>query len=178
MNRFFRYILVTDNGTAPSADDELLSLATCKPSIRRSAKPGDWVAGFMPRPFERGLIVYAGRVGQICEWTDYARAYPQRRDAVYAPDGAGGFKRLKPSYHNDPELIRKDLSGPALVFEKERSWYFGSSPLALPPALAHLAPSGKGHRVNGAGPADILTFESWLREQRAPGAHAPPRHAH
>lgn len=176
MSRFFRYILVTDNGTAPSIDEKLLSLATCKPAIRRSAKPGDWVAGFMPRPFERGLVVYAGRVARKFEWTDYAQIYPGRRDAVYAMDAAGGFTRLNPSYHAAPGLMEKDLSGPVLVFEKKSCWYFGCAPVALPAELGHVAPSGKGHRVNGAKPADIVAFEGWLREGWEPGAHAPPRH--
>lgn len=178
MSRFFRYILVTDNGTAPCIDDQALSLATCKPAIRRSAKIGDWVAGFMPRPFEPGLVIYAGRVARICEWTEYARIYSGRRDAVYEPDSAGGFKRLNPAYHDHPRLVEKDLSGPALVFEKESFWYFGNAPVAFPPELANIAPSGKGHRVNGVEPEDIIVLERWLRESWRPGVHGSPRHAH
>jgi hypothetical protein len=62
MTRILRYILETDNGMAPCIDGGLVTLATCKPIIRRSARPGDWVLGFYPSPFERGMLAWAGRV--------------------------------------------------------------------------------------------------------------------
>lgn len=41
--RIYRYVLTSDTGMAPSIDQGVVSLATCKPVIRRCAGPGDWV---------------------------------------------------------------------------------------------------------------------------------------
>ena len=38
--RFYRYVLVSDDGVAPCVDNNLLTLATCKPLIRRTARVG------------------------------------------------------------------------------------------------------------------------------------------
>ena len=64
MTRILRYILQHDSGMAPCIDSGLVSLATCKPKIRASAKRGEWVIGFRPSPAPRGLVVWAGLLGK------------------------------------------------------------------------------------------------------------------
>ncbi|MAY20771.1 MAG: hypothetical protein CL955_09155 [Erythrobacteraceae bacterium] len=92
MTRIYRYILQTDTGMAPCIFDGRLTLATCKPKIRASAKPGDWVLGFYPRPFERGLLAWAGRIARKVEIDDYEREFRGRPDAVYRQKTDGSFK--------------------------------------------------------------------------------------
>ncbi len=50
MARFYRYVLAHDNGTAPCPQNGLLTLATCKPAIRKTASAGDLIAAFAPAP--------------------------------------------------------------------------------------------------------------------------------
>ena len=44
--RLFAYKMTHDTGFAPNPFWGLLTLATCKPEIRRSKRVGDWIAGF------------------------------------------------------------------------------------------------------------------------------------
>lgn len=44
--RIYFYKLVADNGGAPCVENGLLSLAICKPMIRKTAKEGDLILGF------------------------------------------------------------------------------------------------------------------------------------
>ena len=175
MTKIYRYILATDNGMAPCVYKGLVTLATCKPKIRRKANVGDWVAGFYPRPHPRGLIAYAGKVRQILEIGEYERVHRGRPDAVYREKSDGSFTRLRPEYHPEQKQINKDLSGPVLIFEKKSLWYFGDKPKDLPIELLHLQARGQGHRVNGASEGDILDFEKWLLKNYTPGIHGQPR---
>ena len=42
--RLFAYKMTHDTGFAPNPFWGCLTLATCKPKIRESKRPGDWVA--------------------------------------------------------------------------------------------------------------------------------------
>lgn len=174
--RIYRYILQTDTGMAPCIDGGRLTLTTCKPRIRSSAKPGDWVLGFYPRPFERGLLAWAGRVARKVEIGDYEREFRGRPDAVYRQRKDGSFKRLRPDYHPGANEIRKDLSAPALVFDERATWYFGDEPRPLPDDLLHLAAGGQGHRVNGVRDSDADALLAWLADLGAMGIIGKPRH--
>jgi hypothetical protein len=46
MCRIYFYKLTEDNGGAPCVTSDLLSLAICKPMIRKTAKEGDLIFGF------------------------------------------------------------------------------------------------------------------------------------
>jgi hypothetical protein len=177
MSRIFRYILATDNGMAPCSDKGWVSLATCKPQIRRSAKPGEWVVGFYPSPAPRGLVAWAGRVARRVEIADYESEFRGRSDAVYRMMPDGNFKRLRPDYHPGPDQFRKDTSAPVLVFDKATTWYFGDRPQMLPDSLMNLAPRGIGHRVNGTADGDVANLLAWLRQVALPGVHGRPRDA-
>jgi hypothetical protein len=173
MTRIFRYILATDAGMAPCAQDGLVTLATCKPQIRASAVVGDWVLGFAPAPLPRGLVAWAGRVAETLPIGEYERRFRGRRDAVYREKSDGTFRRLRPDYHPEPDAIRKDLAAGVLVFDPAASWYLGRVLRELPPGLMHLAAGGRGHRVNGREPGDTAALERWLRSQSSDAQPAP-----
>lgn len=183
MDRFYRYVLADDNGTAPCGQHGLLSLATCKPSIRRTAKVGDLIAAFAPSPFPRDMLAYAARVAKVVDWPDYvtAHAYPARNDAVYGFSPNGDVSRLRPGYHPTERHLYQDLSGPVLIFDPAETWYFGENPQALP---AHLqwcsiggkgSGTGRGHRVDEADLDDADSLLAWLKRTYAPGFHGEPR---
>jgi hypothetical protein len=176
MTRIYRYILENDGGIAPCVDRQLVTLATCKPRIRAGAVPGDWVMGFYPRPFERGLLAWAGRVARVFPAGDYEKEYRGRRDAVYRQDPDGSYRRLRPDYHPGPDEMRKDLSAPILIFDVAATWYFGDAPELLPANLLHLQAGGRGHRVSGTQTGDSGKLLSWLKGIKHPGIHGRPRH--
>lgn len=49
MSRHIGYKLTHDSGFAPNPFHGYLTLATCKPAVRRSRQVGDWVAGFVSK---------------------------------------------------------------------------------------------------------------------------------
>lgn len=168
MSRIYRYILADDHGIAPCPDDGLISLATCKPTIRRMAEAGDWVLGFRPGSLERGLLLWGGRVGEVISHGEYERRHRGRPDAVYRERLDGGYDRLNPTYHPTGAEMTRDLSGPVLIFDPSASVYLNGQPVPLPPGLAHLAAAGRGHRVNGVEEDDVERLATWLGEIKPP----------
>ena len=183
MSRFYRYVLADDNGTAPCPQHDLLTLATCKPAIRRTAKPGDMIAGFAPSPFPRDILAYAARVREIMSWQEYSQefSYPSRRDAVYGFTPDGHILRLRAGYHPTENHLRKDLSGPVVIFDPAETWYFGNQPQALPPHLHWCSIGGQGsgggigHRVDAVDLDAEDSILTWLKKTYAPGFHGEPR---
>ena len=158
--RLFSYIVVHDTGFSPNPFHSLLTLACCKPLIRRTANVGDIIVGLSSRS-ER--IVYATQVAEVIAFEEYWAdpRYQARRpvmdspqivyragDNIYEPV-AGGYRQL-PSFHSnrdgseDAGLKRTDLSGNH-VLVCERFTYWGRSGPALPEELQFLA-VGRGHR--------------------------------
>lgn len=43
--KLYSYIIPTDDGAAPNPFGNTCTLTICKPAIRRSAMPGNWVIG-------------------------------------------------------------------------------------------------------------------------------------
>jgi hypothetical protein len=168
---------------APCPDDGLLTLAVCKPRIRAAAKVGDWIAGFCPvsakatlkRP--PGMLAYIGQVREMHPVGEYERRHTGRADAIYREQTDGSFYRKRPTYHDDANAIRKDLSAGVVVLDPDKSWYFGDKPLPLIDEFLSLAAQGVGHRVNGASELQIAGLLAWLRECCPPGRHGNPRDA-
>lgn len=176
MTRIYRYILETDCGMAPCIDDGMISLATCKPGIRKHAQQGDWVAGFWPGSDHRGLLVWAGRVGATMSTGDYQRSHPNRQDAAYEERTDGGYEPLKRGYHCGQEAMDRDTDHPVLLFDRAASWYWGARPRDLPPELRHLRAAGRQYRVNFRQEGDLERWIAWLGET-SPGIHGAPRDA-
>src|SRR3954468_10712834 len=177
MATLYRYVHVSDDGMAPASTGGLVSLATCKPVIRRCAGPGDWVLGFYPSPAPQDLLGWAGRVARILDHGDYEVSFRGRPDAVYRRNADGMMTRLRDDYHPNPDDAAKDLSAPVLLFDPQATWYFGEDPQMLPAPLMHLAARGQGHRVNPRVAGDEEQLLRWLRGTARPGVHGRPRHS-
>jgi hypothetical protein len=157
----YRYILTHDHGVAPCPQGGTITLATCKPVIRRCASVGDWVIGFRPGSMERGLVLWAGRVAEKMTHGEYQRRHPERLDAVYAENPNGTYRRLLKDYHPTASEMARDLSAPVLLFEAE-GVYLNGQPELLPEDLMHIAASGRGHRVGGTSAKDEARLTAWL----------------
>lgn len=162
MTRIYRYILTHDSGMAPCPENALISLATCKPVIRRVARKGDWVLGFRPGSLFRGLVLWAGKVEKSMSHGEYQRAHPTRSDAVYRMTANGHYERLIEDYHPTQSEMNRDTGAPVLLFARLHSYYFNGIPRPLPEDLAHLAAAGRGHRVTQATPDLVSRLEVWL----------------
>lgn len=70
----YSYVLRYDDGFAPNPFHNALTLATCKPVIRRKAQPGDYVIGTGSKPRnDKGNLMYIMEVSEVLSMEDYAK---------------------------------------------------------------------------------------------------------
>jgi hypothetical protein len=186
--RVFSYVVVHDTGFAPNPFHGLLTLACCKPLIRRNASVGDIIVGLSSRS-ER--VVYAVQVAEIVGLEEYWAdpRYRSRRprmnslriidrtgDNIYEP--VSGRYRQLPSFHSNPDgsenqgLKQTDLGG-RNVLVGERFTYWGGSGPSLPEELAFLA-VGRGHRSRFSD-EEVDTVARWFADLPGGVLGAPTR---
>jgi len=154
------YKMTTDNGGAPCVHRGLLSLAICKPSIRRRARVGDVVCGFGGRRFAKRLI-YVARVSAKVEGGKYYAndEFARRPDCIYRATSAGLAKlKSNAQFHNDRSAPQLDHDvGPGFeradVLLSDDFRYFGANgatdyQIAHPRIAELIDQLGRGHRVN------------------------------
>ncbi len=183
--RTYLYKLTSDRGGAPCAPPPrpeaapLLSLAICKPAIRRTAQPGDRILGLTSRVLEQrdGYpplgIIYAATVGAVLDATAYYAPdspHGDRPDCIYRYDPETGTLTHsgETGLHADPRHRRRDL-GREGVFENGRILlcnnftYMGSSAFVLDGRFTRLremaSALGQGHRVIHEGKDATLDSE-------------------
>jgi hypothetical protein len=128
--RLYSYIVATDKGFAPCVTKSLLTLACCKPKIRSTAKPGDWILGTTPKKKESGKIVFLAKVDEKITFAEYYRRFsktdPKREDVIYRPAGNGHYKQLHNDYHG-PKQAPKDTGTDSVLLSTEFVYYGGSA---------------------------------------------------
>lgn len=183
--RTYLYKLTSDRGGAPCAPpprpgaSRLLSLAICKPAVRRTARPGDRILGLTSRVLEQRdgypalSVIYAATVADVLDATKYyAPDSPHRHrpDCIYRYDEETGslLHTGETGLHADPRHRRRDL-GREGVFENGRVLlcheftYLGSSAFVLDHRFTRLremaSALGQGHRVVADGKDATLDTE-------------------
>jgi hypothetical protein len=164
MGRIYFYKLTADNGGAPCVENDLLSLAICKPDIRWSAKEGDLLFGFAAKELSAdNRLIYIARVTEKLKDGAYYKdpQYAQRGDCIYRFK-AGHYVWKSGSLHHCPndfkDALTDDLGKPpeykkASVLLSRDFRYFGKTGSAeyksqyplLAQGIEHLF---QGHRVN------------------------------
>ncbi len=171
--RTYLYKLTSDRGGAPCAieplpgERPLLTLAICKPAIRRTAQPGDRILGITSHALAQtdgyplGAVIYAAIVAEGIEARDYfapESLFTARPDCIYEFHqqlGRAAHRGLS-ALHQDERHQLRDLgrypfykNGRVLVCEEFR--YFGAAAALIPARLALLTAAaqtlGQGHRV-------------------------------
>lgn len=171
--RLFSYKMTNDTGFAPNPFGGCLTLATCKPGIRRSKAVGDWIAGFTSgklcgHPAGEEKLVYlmqaTRKLPLAAYFLDpaYKSKLPVRGgngvqnvgDNIYRPlhpDAVNptDFEQLPNPHHSEGDKGH-DVGGMnALVSEKFA--YFGREALYIPPEYRPVVPrgqSGQGSRTH------------------------------
>ncbi len=195
--RTYLYKLTSDRGGAPcaiEAPEPFLTLAICKPAIRRTALPGDRVLGITSHSlanregYPLNSVIYAAIVKDGLEARDYFAAsgeYAHRPDCIYEfHQGNGRAAHTgRSNLHSAEKHILKDLgtypfyrNGRILFCQDFR--YFGVQAVPIPPRLHLLFHAsdtlGQGHRVYTekdpeSKEADALFRALWKR----PTAYTP-----
>ena len=178
--RVHTYVIATDAGSAPNYDPPFVTLAVCKPRIRRKAAVGDLVLAFAGKdvnPFEPHTVVWAGIVVEKLTfakyWTDerFVAKKPGRNarpDNFYRP--VGDNLAWVPNTTHGPEATEHDING-LYVLAFDPAWRFG--------AHGPLMPEEFGLRMNGGRRGERLVelsdgtwdrFEAWLDDQPKDGS--------
>lgn len=163
MVTLFSYCIPYDDGAAPNPFWNVCTLVICKPTIRRSAKKGDWIVGTgsvnSPIGNIGGKVVYAMEVNNVMTMQQYDLFtqqslpnkipdwgnYDVRRrlgDSIY------DFKSQPPSVRDGVHDINnrdRDLRG-KMALLSEHFFYFGDAPVDIPDSLRSIIKNGQGHR--------------------------------
>lgn len=174
--RVHTYVIATDAGSAPNYDPPAVTLAVCKPRIRKKAKVGDAVlafAGSAVNPTSRHSVVWAGVVSEVLTiaeyWDDarFASKKPGRTevpDNFYKPTDGGGFIWQGNCVHG-AEALQHDTGGRnVLVFDQ--AWRFGAFGPPLPQDFGLRMTAGRrGERVADLNDVEWQRLEAWLNAQ-------------
>jgi len=180
MVSLYTYIIPVDDGAAPNPFHGMCTLAICKPTIRRTAKTGDWIVGLGSKnaPKKRdlsGRMVYAMRVDDKITMQEYdSKAkvnWPHRipniksmelqkrlGDNIY--DYSNGAPTQRASVHKK-ENIETDLNGKYVLISRH-FYYFGCNAIKLPKALlTKIIHQEQGHRSKSNEPY-VDEFVKWI----------------
>lgn len=190
--RLFSYKITNDTGFAPNPFFGNLTLATCKPKMRDTKRPGDWVAGFTSKRLcgdgvgSERLIFLARVTGRLryeeyFDHPDFQEKIPdlsrskcvfKAGDNIYQPDGQGGYRQLDNSNHTEKHKSH-DLKSEWVLISEE-FYYFGKSALEIPDEVRPQVPRHQhpyGFRTSSPRKERFLNF---VRSQVDPGIHDRP----
>lgn len=190
--RLFSYKLKHDSGFAPNPFFGVLTLATCKPRIRKSKNKGDWIAGFTSRSL-CGDAVGKERLIYLMQITDkipISEYFPHpnfqnkipdlsREEIVYHA-GDNIYELQSDDYYrwienkNHPEEEKnKDLSG-EFVLISTKFYYFGGNPLEIPSDLRPRVPFGQSAHGSLTQGEQASKFINYVRDGISEGVHHAP----
>ncbi len=114
--KIYCYKMTTDSGGAPCVEAGLLSLAICKPQVRKGCSKGDHVIGFGGKDLGERLI-YVAKVTEVkADGTYYGRdasVSPEssRADCIYQWDNERKQYEIKSGakYHGKGDQLEHDL---------------------------------------------------------------------
>lgn len=191
MSKFFAYKLVRDYGFAPNPFNDICTLATCKPDIRKSARVGDWVFGIGSVALEcLGHLIYAMKVTEKLSFNEY---WTDERFTCKRPIMNGSLKTMygdniyhysgnqlfqEDSHHSkkDGSINLKNVSkdtGADAVLISDHFYYFGNNHFTIPNEYASnffLNP----RNVVGWDEEPSKSFISWLESNYILGYHGDP----
>jgi hypothetical protein len=199
----FSYKMTHDSGFAPNPFGHTLTLATCKPYMRKSKGKGQWIAGFTSVDLNRDPVgeerlVYLMRVGEKLHMRDYFAdprfqdkipyansTDPIRRvgDSIYRPLVPGAsepshFEQIKNPHHwaiNKPcqKHLNDDIFG-EYVLIADLFYYFGSCPVNVPAEYRLRVPQGSAKEGYITPPSQAERFIRFIQENYKQGIHCNP----
>ncbi len=139
--RVHTYVIAVDAGSAPNYDRPFVTLAVCKPRIRRKAEIGELVLAFAGKevnPVEPHAVVWAGIVSEKMSFSEYwndRRFSGKKPDRSKHPDNFyrpvdGGLQWVPNDVH-DADATNHDTGG-KYVLGFSQSWRFGSHGPLMP----------------------------------------------
>ena len=114
--RIYSYILKYDTGFAPCIENSLLTLATCKPLIRSSAKIGDIIIAFYSKNEKNYnyAMAYIAVITEKMDFKEYYNKFKNRRDCIYNDK----LEQIPNIYHNCMH-VNTDLNGKYVLLSND-----------------------------------------------------------
>lgn len=155
--RLYSYVLKFDRCFAPHVDKggRYLTLATCKPDIRKEAQVGDWILGvggkILSNNSGRDVVDRAIYLAEVTGFTDYDQYYDDHRftgrdDNIYFYDDVKRKWQQAENArdHNNRDDRNYDLSHAHRVLISNNFVYFGwRGPMVKPELLIKRGPKHK-----------------------------------
>lgn len=138
----YSYLLVTDNGSAPCIQENILSLAICKPKIRKTANIGDYIIAFTSKSMkvsQEPKIIYIAKITNKLLLNNYYINFKNRKDCIYN----NKLILIKNDFHNICN-VKKDINGKYVLLSNEFI-YFGKNFIDVPQQIKNIVPKYQGH---------------------------------
>lgn len=182
--KLYSYKMKHDNRFAPNPLFGVLTLATCKPAMRRNTKIGNWIAGWTSKhikdnPTEVGneKLIYLAKVTQKLTFAEYWELYPTKRpvvtedtkvmqrygDNIYKPNTTApkGFIQIENNFHANDKMD-KDLKGEYVLICEEFYYFSRKTPLDIPIELRPHIP--KAQTSYGVITEDASEFINYVKQ--------------
>jgi hypothetical protein len=161
----YSYVVEHDLGFAPNPFHAVCTLACCKPQIRKTAQPGDYILGTgAARAKLQGQLIYWMRVDEVLTFDQYwsdprfrrkrpvmnGSTYLRYGDNIYHRDGGDGF-RQEDSFHSREDGstsvgdLKRDTGTTDRILLARDFAYWGRSAIQLPKELCCFVKKGPGH---------------------------------
>jgi hypothetical protein len=176
MSRLFSYVVKHDTGFAPNPYACVLTLATCKPRVRSTAKVGDWLLGTgSVNHVGFGRVVYAAKISEVLSIDEYGpdprfaakipsageESWRRHGDNIYFRDSSANWRQRR-NIHHASQHVGHDLGGKK-VLVCEEFWYFGEDAPLLPSKFLTLCKKGPGHKCESSARV-IAELVDWLAQ--------------
>lgn len=151
-NYLYCYKMNWDTESAPNPHHGLLTLAICKPTIRRCSQVGDWISGWTAKvvhgkderrySFDNPKLIYLARIQKKLTFDEYWLQYPEKYphkingmkslydsgDNIYKPlvanpNDYNDYEQVENNNHTKEDILH-DLSG-KYVLVCEEFYYYG-----------------------------------------------------
>jgi hypothetical protein len=176
--RLFSYKMTHDTGFAPNPFHGFLTLANCKPCIRKCKNKSDWIAGFSSSQLNNDKVgeerlVYLMKVTNKITYDEYwnnneyeckkpklesKHIFEKAGDNIYKPVSLNKktFEQINNKFHDESQK-EHDLSG-NFVLVSNHFYYFGGSPIQIPLEVRPDIPKGQSSNGN-------LTHDSEIKKK-------------
>ena len=175
MSILFLYKVPRDYGFAPNPFWGFITLATCKPRIRKKASIGDFVLGLGGATTQiPGKILFVMKVEEIMTFNEYwnDERFQMKKpvtngsskvfmgDNIYYLEGktwiqADSHHSLKNGNPNELN-VKRDTKTDSVLISKDVWWYFGVNGIDLPKELEKYKSFGIGHTILDNNSIDML----------------------
>ena|ERR1035437_4597916 len=178
--RLFCYKMRDDAGFAPNPFHGLLTLANCKPLIRKHKVEGDWIAGFTSKALNGDKVgeerlIYLMKVTKKITYDEYWNnldyeckkpiledsGFEERAgDNIYKPniELTYDYHQLENKNHKEKDK-EHDLKG-IYVLVSNQFYYFGNSPIEIPQEIRPSIP--KAQSAHGNKTSELARIEMFI----------------